>query len=233
MTQNFSLCSIIKKMEEITVEKRYADYIDALTSQVGDMLPDDVNKLQQDYLINNIKHSALLLASSLQSDDLFKSLDFEQHMTLIQIMAEWSFHKEIDLFRSGISPKYWKIVMQKIWYTMWEVMYACVKSKANENILLNLIERYVNRTYNEAIEELKETNLIDEITEEKAKKQSNIEIMAKQYRKILLIRKIFKFLSYIAVFALISVVVSYLVLKYNSAGIIAVLVFLVIYNIIR
>jgi len=220
-------------MEEIVVEKQYVKYIDELTAQVCEFLPDDVNKLQYDYLVNNIKHSTLLLASSLQTDEIFKRLNFEQHLTLIQIMAEWSFHKEIDLFRSGISPKYWKVVMQKIWYTMWEVMYACVKSEADENVLLNLIERYVNRTYNEAVEELRNTNLIDEKTVEKAKEQSNIELMARQYRRVLFVKKIIRALYYIILFLIICGIVSFLVLKYKTTGIIAVLVFLVIYNIMR
>ena len=98
-------------------------------------------------------------------------------------MAEWSFHKEIDLFRSGIPAKYWKIVMQKIWFTMWEVMYACVKNDAPNEVILSLVERFVNRTYRDSVEELKESNLIDEETEEKAKEQSNIEKMANEIRE--------------------------------------------------
>ena len=220
-------------MEEIVVEKRYYDFIESLTSQINDLFPSDVNKLQQDYLLKNVKHCALLLASSLQTDEVFRRFGFQYHQTLIQIMAEWSFHKEIDLFRSGISAKYWKVVMQKIWYTMWEVMYACAKSEANEHVILSLVERYVNRTYNEAIEELKATNVIDDKIVEQAKEQSNIDIMAKEYRKELQLKKLFKFIYYLIIFALISVIVSFLVIKYNTGGIIAVLIFLVIYNILR
>lgn len=220
-------------MEEIVVEKRYYDYIDGLTAQMEEMLPEDVNKLQKDYLVNNIRHSTLLLAASLQTDDVFKRFGFQYHITLIQIMAEWSFHKEIDLFRSGISAKYWKIIMQKIWYTMWEVMYACAKSDANEHVILSLVERYVNRTYNEAIEELKASNIIDDQIEEQAKGQSNIDIMAKKYRKEMMFRKIFRIFYYIILLLIISVVVSFVVIKYNSSGIIAILIALVIYNILR
>lgn len=53
------------------------------------------------------------LASSMEDDEEFSQLDFDSQCFYIQVMAEWSFHKEIDLFRSGIPAKYWKIVMQK------------------------------------------------------------------------------------------------------------------------
>ena len=36
--------------------------------------------------------------------------------------------------------------MQKIWYTTWEVMYACVKNNAPESVVLSLVERFVNRS---------------------------------------------------------------------------------------
>ena len=65
-------------MDEIAVEQKYADYIETLIVGIAPLLPDDVNKLQQDYLENNIRHSAMLLASSMQTDAVFSSLNFEQ-----------------------------------------------------------------------------------------------------------------------------------------------------------
>jgi len=218
-------------MDEIAVEQKYADYIETLIVGIAPLLPDDVNKLQQDYLENNIRHSAMLLASSMQTDAVFSSLNFEQQCLYIQIMAEWSFHKEIDLFRSGIPAKYWKIVMQKIWYTIWEVMYACIQNEAPESIVLDIVKRYVNRTYNDAVEELKESNIIDDETEEKAKEQSNIELMAKEYKDKLKIRRVKRIFRYAILFAIISGLVSFLVLHFKTTGIIIVLTFVVIYTI--
>jgi hypothetical protein len=219
-------------MDETVVEQKYVDYIESLIEGIVPLLPEDVNKLQQDYLENNIRHSALLLASSMQTDTVFQRLTFEQQCVYIQIMAEWSFHKEIDLFRSGIPAKYWKIVMQKIWYTIWEVMYACIQNEAPENIVLDIVKRYVNRTYNDAVEELKDTNIIDDETEEKAKEQSNIEIMAQEYNAKLKFRKIKRIFNYAILFAVIAATITFLVLKYQTVGIIIVLTFLAIYTLV-
>lgn len=218
--------------ENVVVEKKYTDYIDTLIEQMKPLLPEDVNKLQQDYLVSNIKKSTTLLAHSMETDGTFKSLEFERQCIYIQIMAEWSFHKEIDLFRSGIPAKYWKVVMQKIWYTMWEVMYACIQNEAPDGVVLSVIERYVNRTYNDAVEELKLTNIIDDETEEKAKEQSNIEIMAYEYLNQRKKKKYKRLIYHVGLLVIISCFVTFMVMLFKVYGVIAVLSLMFLYNII-
>lgn len=217
-------------MEEIAIERKYIDYIESLIVQINPLLPKDINKLQEDYLVNNIRRSSMLLARSMQEDKTFNSLDFDRQCTYIQIMAEWSFHKEIDLFRSGIPAKYWKIVMQKIWYTMWEVMYACIQNNAPDSVVLSVIERYVNRTYQDAVEDLKDSNIINDETEEKAKEQSNIDIMAKEYLKERKKSKIKRYIYLVFLLIAVGVIVTALVLSFKIYGVIAILTVMVVYN---
>ena len=216
-------------MEETKVERKYLVYIDNLIKQISPELPEDVNELQKEYLINNIRRSTTLLARSMQEDKIFQTLDFFRQCTLIQIMAEWSFHKEIDLFRSGIPAKYWKIVMQKIWYTMWEVMYACVQNNATDNVILSVVERYVTRTYNDAVEDLKNTKAINEETEVNAKIQSNIEKMAKKYLQDRTNEKSLYFIKMFFVFIIVCLSVTMIVLQFKIYGVIAIFIFMVIY----
>ena len=219
-------------MDEKEIDKKYIDFIENLIGQIQPLLPKDVNKLQEDYLVSNIRKSAMLMASGIQDDEEFSRIDFEQQCFYIQIMAEWSFHKEIDLFRSGIPAKYWKVVMQKIWYAMWEVMYACVKNEAPETVVLSLVERFVNRTYRDAVEELKENEIIYEKTEEKAKEQSNIKIMAQEVQEVRAInQKVKNIVRYLVLGIIISILVSFLILKFKIYGVIVILTLLVYYNV--
>lgn len=219
-------------MDEKEIDKKYIDFIENLIGQIQPLLPKDVNKLQEDYLVSNIRKSAMLMASGIQDDEEFSRIDFEQQCFYIQIMAEWSFHKEIDLFRSGIPAKYWKVVMQKIWYAMWEVMYACVKNEAPETVVLSLVERFVNRTYRDAVEELKENEIIDEKIEEKAKEQSNIKIMAQEVQEVRAInQKVKNIVRYLGLGIIISILVSFLILKFKIYGVIVILTLLVYYNV--
>ena len=201
-------------MDEKAIDKKYKDFIEEIIEKITPLLPDDVNTLQKDYLISNIRKSATTLASSMEEDD-------------------ESFHKEIDLFRSGIPAKYWKVVMQKIWFAMWEVMYACVKNDAPQEVVLSLVERFVNRTYRDSVEELKEYEIIDEKTEEKAKEQSNIEIMAQELRRERKItRGVKNIIVYSLLFVIIGALVSFVIIKFQTYGVIAILTLLVIYHIL-
>ena len=212
------------------VDKKYKDYIDNLAQNILCLIPEDVNELQKEYLVSNMKKSATLLANSMQTEFEFSKLDFETQCFYIQVMMEWSFHKEIDLFRSGIPAKHWKTVMQKIWYVMWEVMFACVKNEASKEVVLSMIERFINRTYIDTVEELKATNIIDEETEERAKEQSNIEIMSRQLRIIRNldygVRRLFKMFC---IFIILGAVVSFLIIKFKTIGLIIVLTMFGVY----
>ncbi len=218
-------------MEEIAIEKKYTEFIDDLVEQVTPLLPKDVNELQKSYLLTNIRKSAILMASSMPENDEFSKLDFEQQCFYIQILAEWSFHKEIDLFRSGIPPRYWKGVMQKIWYAMWEVMYACVKNDAPETVVLSMVERFVNRTYNDAVDELKASEAIDETIEEQAKEQSNIRKMAEEVRLERKIKeKIKEIIKRFILAIIIGAVVTVTIIKFKTIGLIIILSILLVYH---
>jgi hypothetical protein len=218
-------------MDDKAVDKKYTDFIEDLIEQVTPLLPEDVNELQKSYLIQNMRKSANLMASSMVSDEYFSAIDFDNQCFYIQIIAEWSFHKEIDLFRSGIPPKHWKFVMNKIWYVMWEVMYACVKNDAPESVVLSMVEKFVNRAYVDAIEELKESEIIDEETEEHAREQSNIRKMALEYKiGKSIISKIKNIMLRVVVALIIACIVSFVIIKFKMIGLVVILTFLLVYH---
>lgn len=220
-------------MDNKALDKKYTDFIENLIQQVMPLLPSDVNELQKNYLITNIKKSATLMASSIKENAEFDMLSFDEQCFYIQVIAEWSFHKEIDLFRSGIPPKHWKEVMNKIWYTIWEVMYACVKNAAPEPVVLSMVERFVNRTYNDAIENLKQTNAIDTVTELKAKEQSNIKKMAQELKIEQNVNRHIKLLIYRVIAAIvIAGIISFFILKFKTTGLVIILTMIVVYHFI-
>ncbi len=219
-------------MEEKALDKKYTDFIKGMISHVEELIPKDINRLQAGYLKNNIEKASIVLAQSMQNEKAFSKLDFKTQCTYLQIMTEWSFHKEIDLFRSGIPAKYWKPIMQKILATMWDVMYACVNNDATEEVLLDVIEKYVTKTYISSIEDLKKSNIINAETEERAKEQSNIKIMAQEllvYQNIIKWVKRGLFILFLGV--TIGLAVSFIVFKFQTIGVIFVLTALTASNV--
>ena len=112
-------------------------------------------------------------------------------------------------------------------------MYACAKNEAPEPVVLSLVERFVNRTYNDAVDELKEESVIDEATEVLAKGQSNIEKMAQELR---LERKITgdikRLILRVFLAIIIAAIVSFMIIKFKMTGLIIILTILLVYQFI-
>ena len=118
---------------------------------------------------------SMIAGEALDKDGEFNA---DQAMMITQIIAEWSFHKSVDLINSGIPRQYWDPIMQKIALTIFEVSKNAFRQNVPQEQALEAIEHHVRNTYVNAIEELKKRNLIDDELMEKAVNQSNIDAMA-------------------------------------------------------
>ena len=141
----------------------YESFAQNLAAQAQELVPQDFDDNQKQYVINTLGNFSLLSGKALAEDP---NLNFneEQAVTITQIIAEWSFHKSVDLIRSGIPQQYWDGVMQKIAYTIFEI----AKQTFSQN---------------EALEELKNKGAIDEGLMEFAESQSNMDRMAQEMQQ--------------------------------------------------
>lgn len=154
----------------------YQAFANELSSQAGDLLPADFSDFQKNYVINTIKNFATLSGEAIYNDDKLK-FNADQAMLLTQIIAEWSFHKSVDLIKANILPEYWDGVMQKIAFTIFEIAKQTISKGLDQEEILQIVEHHVKKSYQAALEELKERQLIDESSFEKAAHQSNIDEM--------------------------------------------------------
>lgn len=160
----------------------YQAFSENLASQVGELLPKEFSEFEQNYVKNTVKNFAALSGEALYNDA-EGEFTAEQAMLITQIIAEWSFHKSIDLIRSGILPDYWDTIMQKIAFTIFEVSKTAIKQNLPQDDILQVVEHQVIKTYNEAIEELKAHGILNEEQVENAEKQSNINAMMDQIQE--------------------------------------------------
>lgn len=154
----------------------YKKFGEELAMQAMELLPANFTEYQKNYVINTIKNFSTLSGEAIYNDD---KLDFnaEQAMLITQIIAEWSFHKSIDIIKSGILPDYWDGIMQKIAFTIFEIAKQAINQKVSQDEVLKIVEHHVLKTYKKAIEELKQRNIIDESVLDRALNQSNIDDM--------------------------------------------------------
>ncbi len=147
--------------------------------QAKELVPPELEDREKEYIVKTLGNFTLLAGEALYNDTQM-NLTAEQAVFITQIIAEWSFHKSIDLIHSGILPQYWDGIMQKIAFTIFEVAKQAVIRKIPQDQLLQAVEHHVIKVYNSSIEELQKKGVIDEEIKNRAESQSNIDAMAKQ-----------------------------------------------------
>lgn len=157
----------------------YKGFAQNLAQQALELIQPDFNDNQKNYVANTLLNFSTVAGQALYDDE---SLGFnlDQAVMITQIIAEWSFHKSVDLIRSGIPQQYWDPVMQKIAYTIFEIAKNAFHQGLPQDQCLQLIEHHVKKTWIDCIEELKDKNLIDDGLKEQAEHQSNIDAMMQQ-----------------------------------------------------
>ena len=160
----------------------YKEFATAMSEQAKELVPPDLNDMQKNYVIKTLANFTMLAGEAISKDE---SLGFnaEQAIFISQVIAEWAFHKSIDLIHSGILPENWDSIMQKIAFSIFEVAKQGMKKNIPQDQLLQLVEHHVVKTYTAAIDDLLQKGKINEEIKERAVKQSNIDAMAQQVQE--------------------------------------------------
>lgn len=157
----------------------YKGFAASMTEQAKELVPQNLQDREKDYVVKTLGNFTLLAGEALYNDTQL-GLNAEQAVFITQIIAEWSFHKSIDLIHSGILPEYWDSIMQKIAFTIFEIAKQATIRKIPQEQLLQAVEHHVVKVYNQCIEELQKKGIIDEEIKNRAESQSNIDALAKQ-----------------------------------------------------
>ena len=157
----------------------YKGFAQNLAQQALELIPPEFNDNQKNYVVNTLLNFSTVAGEALYNDTQL-NFNLDQAVMITQIIAEWSFHKSVDLIRSGIPQQYWDPIMQKIAFTIFEIAKNAFHNNLPQEQALQAIEHHVKKTYLDCIAELKDKNLIDEGLMEQAANQSNIDMMAQQ-----------------------------------------------------
>ena len=160
----------------------YKQFANDLAGQAVELVPQDFDDFQKEYVTKTLLNFSNLAGEAI-SNDAEAGFNAEQAILLTQIIAEWSFHKSVDVIRSGIPQQYWDPIMQKIAYTIFEIAKQTFSQGLPQDKILELIEHHVKKTYVEAITELKDKGAIDEGLMEFAASQSNMDKMAQEMQQ--------------------------------------------------
>ena len=157
----------------------YKGFAESMSEQAKELVPKDLQPEQQEYIVKTLGNFTMLAGEAIYNDESL-NINADQAVFITQIIAEWSFHKSIDLIHSGIDPQFWDSIMQKIAFTIFEVAKQGVIREVPQEQLLQAVEHHVVKVYKKCIEDLQKRGMINESVKEQAESQSNIDEMARK-----------------------------------------------------
>ena len=161
---------------------QYEEFAQNLASQAVELVPQEFDQEQKDYVINTLGNFSMMAGKALAEDPNL-NFDANQSTYITQIIAEWSFHKSVDVIRSGIPRQHWDGIMQKIAYTIFEIAKQAFSQNMPNDKIIELIEHHVNKAYIDALAELQTKGVIDEELMQFAASQSNMNKMAQEMQE--------------------------------------------------
>ncbi len=157
----------------------YKQFAEMLAEQAKELVPQNFQDFQKKYVVQTLLNFSMLAGEAIANDP---NLGFnaDQAVLLTQVIAEWSFHKSVDIIRSGIEQQHWDGVLQKVAFTIFEIGKQAIQNNIPQDQMLALIEHHVKQSFDAAIDELQKKGVIDEAAKENAQKQSNIDAMVQE-----------------------------------------------------
>ena len=152
----------------------YKAFVQELSSQTDDFLPAYFYDFQKEYVKDTLLKISLYFGEAIYN---YEKSNFSviQAKIITQIIAEWVFHKSIDLIKSGIPYDYWDGILDSIALSIFKLATQEISRVMPSNNLLQIVEQVVNETYRSSLIELGARNIIDKSILDRALNQSNID----------------------------------------------------------
>lgn len=159
----------------------YKAHAQDIVSQVKDLLeqpnsavPNTVTKEDKQFIISIIQNFCVMCGEALFNDPNLKFTAVEA-ANIVQIVAEWTFHKSIDMITAKIPQQNRAPVLQVIALNVFNIAkLACIK-KLPQDKLITLVEEKVKQVFAEEIEKLAKKGIINPQQLNAALNASNLE----------------------------------------------------------
>ncbi len=150
-----------------------------LASQAKELIPPDISESDKAVVVNFVHQYTLMAGEAIKCDP---SVNFDRNKAefLSQIVAEWTFHKSIDLIRGGIIPELRKGILDQVARTAYEILKIPIQHDMPQEKMIELVEFHVKNSYKKALEDLSNRNVIQKDDFNNAVNQSNMDMMAQQ-----------------------------------------------------
>ncbi len=162
----------------------YTAFAKDLQNQARLLVPTDFDKEAKDYLVCKLYENTVKFAKLFEEENSSVVEDEEQYTFACQIIAEWTFHKTVDLLRVSIPLKYCDVVLERINSVIYKSLKELFENNESKENILHKTEINVKIEYQKCIETLFKQNLISHEVETAALKQDNLTQIIKESGEI-------------------------------------------------
>ncbi len=155
------------------------EFAASLKEQAKEVIPADLSQQDKSFIADTLYRYCTLAGDALANDDT-ATLDAQQASIITQFIGEWTFHKSIDLVRSGIPLEKRDPILQKVAFAVFEEARDVIINNVDHNEAIGRVENAVAYAYQEALDEMSKQHQLDEEIAQKAKSESNIDKMAQE-----------------------------------------------------
>ena len=138
----------------------YKGFAKDLTKQAEGVMPEDIALKHKKEFLDKIYNFTYIAGEAFSKDDTIENSDTAKMLT--QIISEWTFHKYVDLLRSGIPENYHETILQKLAFVTFEMTREAALSNLSEDEMLKLVEVQLNKAYEKSCKHLFENGQISQ-----------------------------------------------------------------------
>jgi len=154
-------------------------FADNLAGQAAQVIPADLADIDKKFIASILHHYCLLAADALYKEEP-ATLNAQQACIITQFIGEWTFHKCVDLVRSGVPLEKRDAILQKVAFAVFEEARVVITNNVEQGEAIARVEQAVTTAYQSALDEMQRQNQLDASLAEKAMHESNIDKMAEQ-----------------------------------------------------
>lgn len=148
-----------------------------LARQAMEFVPKEFPEEQKNYIAKKVYEFSVITGEHLLKQ-YKEQLDDNQAKTIVQYIAEWTFHKSIDIIKAGIPHEHWDTLLQQVAFAALKAALHSFMQKFEDAKTAAFIEYNVKTAYEENIKQLVNANVIEEKKVDEILSLSNVDQMA-------------------------------------------------------
>ena len=151
----------------------YKTFAESMKKQSSELIPTEFSKSEAYFIKKTVYDFVIICGKYLNEEQEYDFTD-EQKVFITQLIAEWSFHKSVDLINGKIPQEYWEAILQKIAFTILEVVKQAIKKELSQDEILMTVEHHIIKCYTDCINKLQ----LNDEQKKIALEQSSIDTLA-------------------------------------------------------